>query len=134
MCLRNTSLKYATLYNIYQSGTHFLIGFVLVRRMKTSSSSSEAKFSLCCIQTWYNRYLGDWDLGFLHFCTSCWNKYFLKALCISMEELVPLELQGGYLIWLAYWKHHQPYHSFHAVPSKGWRPSILSSWNRSRFC
>lgn len=48
-----------------------------------------------------------------------------------METLVPLELQGGYLIWLSYRKDCESHHSFHAVPSKGWRPGILPSWKRT---
>lgn len=103
MCFKNT------ICIAYQNGTLFFTGFVLVKCMETPSSSSEQKLSLCFVQSWYKRWVGDWHLGFLHFHISCWhiNRYFLKAPCISVETLVPLEWEGGYLIWLSYGKHRE---------------------------
>lgn len=131
LCIKNTSLKYAAWFIAYQNS--IFTGFVLVKWMETPSSSSEKELSLCFVQSWYNRWLGDWDLGFLYFCISCWhiNRYFLKVPCISVGTLVPVELEGGNLIWLSYGKHHESQLSCSPIQMmKAWYFVILEK-NRS---
>lgn len=98
----------------------FLTCFVLVKWLKTASSSSEKKLSLF-FGSWFNGLLSDRDVRFLNFCTSCWNiflfskspMYFLGSPCPKTSYCI-----ANIMNCIT---------AFMSVSSKNWRPGILSS-------